>query len=269
MQPCHFFATSGCRLRTGCTKGSHDPSQVLNYLASIVCPICVKHGQCTAQGCTKSHAPEVIQRYKLERARQSGGRRHRASARLTESVVIIGCVFVVVFVGVLASATAPEDSNNTSTSQRDQKTTKHDQTDFAESFRLLRIKASQGDRDAEFQVGVMLRDGQGVERDYEAAARWFRRAAMQQHPRAQFNLGLMLQQGQGVKKDISEALGLFRRAAHQNHPEAQFHLGDMLENGRGVARDRGEALRWYTLASQQGFAMATAAWKKMRMQAGP
>jgi TPR repeat protein len=187
--------------------------------------------------------------------------------------VFTGCAFVgvlfLVSLVLFASATAPMDSTNASASQRDKTTTQHDPTDFAESFRLLRIKASQGDRDAEFQVGVMLRDGQGVEKDYEAAARWFRRAAMQQHPRAQFNLGLMLQQGQGVEKNISEALGLFRRAAHLNHPEAQFYLGDMLENGRGVARDREEAMRWYTLASQQGFAMATAALKKMRMQAKP
>ena len=91
----------------------------------------------------------------------------------------------------------------------------------------------------------------------------------QEHPRAQFNLGLMLQQGQGVEKDISEALVLFRRAAHLNHPEAQFHLGDMLENGRGVARDIEKATHWYTLASQQGYAKATAALKRMRMQARP
>jgi uncharacterized protein YegL len=74
MQVCHFFATTGCKHPMGCTKGSHDPSLVFPHLQSIVCHICVQHGKCTAKGCSKQHAPEVIERYKKELARQSSSR---------------------------------------------------------------------------------------------------------------------------------------------------------------------------------------------------
>jgi uncharacterized protein YegL len=70
MQVCHFFATTGCKFAAGCTKGSHDPSLVLPHLESIICHICVQHGKCTAKGCTKSHAPQVVQRYQQELAKR-------------------------------------------------------------------------------------------------------------------------------------------------------------------------------------------------------
>jgi hypothetical protein len=251
MQLCHYFATSGCKFGSTCTKGSHDATQaqVLTYLRSIACPICVKHGQCTARGCKKSHAPEVIQRLKSE----------EPSPHAAGIITLFLCILFLFAVSgafkQLDDATAPKDSANTS---------QHGPTDFAEAFRLCHLKAAQGDHDAEFDLGVMLRDGRGVEKDNAQAVQWFRRAATQGHSRAQFSLGLMLQEGQGVAKDLVEAVGLFRRAAHQNLPEAQFHLGDMLENGRGVARNRKEAKSLYDNASQQGFTKATAALKRMQ-----
>ena len=89
MQVCHFYATTGCKFGNVCTKGSHDPSLVLSHLDSIVCHICVQHGKCTAQGCTKSHAPQVLDRYKQElakrgpvaRAAPTGGKHRPPSAK--------------------------------------------------------------------------------------------------------------------------------------------------------------------------------------------
>jgi Mg-chelatase subunit ChlD len=83
MQVCHFFATSGCRqsAATGCTSGAHDASLVFPYLQSIVCPICVQHGACTAKGCTKQHSPQVVNRYRQELANQASAK----SARSTPS----------------------------------------------------------------------------------------------------------------------------------------------------------------------------------------
>jgi hypothetical protein len=256
MQLCHYFATSGCKFGSTCSKGSHDATQaqVLAYLWSIACPICVKHGHCTARGCKKSHAPEVIQRLKSVTESETSWGGFYIKVFLC-SFLFFFAVKVFMVLTPLDAATAPKDSANTS---------QHGPTDFAEAARLCRLKAAQGDHDAEFDLGVMLREGRGVEKDNEQAVQWFRRAATQGHSRAQFSLGLMLQEGQGVAKDLTEALGLFRRAAQQNHPEAQFYLGDILENGRGVARDRKEAKYWYDAASQQGFTKATAALKRMQ-----
>ena len=46
-------------------------------------------------------------------------------------------------------------------------------------------------------------------------------------PGAQYNLGVMYDQGDGVTEDHAEALRWYRLAAEQGHAEAQFNLGVM------------------------------------------
>ena len=49
----------------------------------------------------------------------------------------------------------------------------------------------QGNANAQFRLGYMYPDGQGVPQDYEAAAAWYRKAAEQGNKWAQYLLGLM------------------------------------------------------------------------------
>ncbi len=51
---------------------------------------------------------------------------------------------------------------------------------------------------------------------------------------AQYNLGLMYVNGEGVPEDDVEAVRLFRLAADQGLAEAQTNLGLMYDNGSGV-----------------------------------
>ena len=73
---------------------------------------------------------------------------------------------------------------------------------------------------------------------------------------AQFHLGVMFDNGQGVAQDFAEAVRLYSLAAAQGHAYAQLSLGLMFENGEGVAQDTAEAIRWYRLAAEQGHAGA-------------
>ena len=52
-------------------------------------------------------------------------------------------------------------------------------------------------------------------------------------PTAQFNLGFMYDEGQGVPQDYAEALKWYRLAAAQGFAKAQFLLGVMYAKGRG------------------------------------
>lgn len=49
---------------------------------------------------------------------------------------------------------------------------------------VLRTKAEQGDKDAQFN-GVMYAKGEGVSKDYVEAVRWYRKAAEQGQAEAQ------------------------------------------------------------------------------------
>ena len=65
----------------------------------------------------------------------------------------------------------------------------------------LKLSAEQGDADAQYNLGVMYANGQGVEEDNEEAARLIGLAAEQGHVNAQFYLGVMYANGQGVEED--------------------------------------------------------------------
>jgi len=66
---------------------------------------------------------------------------------------------------------------------------------------------------------------------------------------AQFNLGIMYYNGQGVLQDTNKALNWFHKAAEQGDVDAQFNLGHMYYNGQGVLQDSNQALHWFIRAN--------------------
>ena len=51
--------------------------------------------------------------------------------------------------------------------------------DYATALRELTPLAKQGDADAQYNLGLMYRNGQGVPQDYKTAVKWYRLAAEQ------------------------------------------------------------------------------------------
>jgi len=84
---------------------------------------------------------------------------------------------------------------------------------YATALRLLRPLADQGDAHAQFNLGVMYAEGQGVPQDYAEAAKWYRLAADQGHAQAQYNLGLWYATGGGGAQDAVSAHMWFNLAA--------------------------------------------------------
>jgi TPR repeat protein len=87
----------------------------------------------------------------------------------------------------------------------------------------MRKAAEAGDADAQYDLGLMYHDGEGVPEDYVEAVKWFRKAAEQGHAAAQFYLGIAYHGGVGVPKDDAEAVKWLRKAAEQGHARAQFY----------------------------------------------
>lgn len=61
----------------------------------------------------------------------------------------------------------------------------------------------------------------------------FTKAACEGHAEAQRNLAIMFKNGQGVAQNDVEAVRWLEKAAKQGHPMAQRNLAIMLEAGRG------------------------------------
>jgi TPR repeat protein len=61
--------------------------------------------------------------------------------------------------------------------------------------------------------------------DLNEAVKWFRRAADQRDATAQFYLGVMYSEGQGVPQNYAEAAKWYRLAADRGDAQAQYNLG--------------------------------------------
>ena len=82
---------------------------------------------------------------------------------------------------------------------------------------------------------------------------WYRLAAEQGNAKAQYNLGWMYVNGEGVAENYRKAIKSFSRS----NAGAQYNLGLMYAKGYGVVADNREAVKWYRTAAKQGLCKGT------------
>jgi len=132
-----------------------------------------------------------------------------------------------------------------------------DRTNAADDdFDTLTKLAEQGDAAAQLNLGLMYKDGRGVQRDDTEAVKWFSKAAEQGKSDALQLVGFMYARGTGVAQDDGEAVKWYRKAAEQDHIVAQFKLGVMYAKGRGAPQDYAMAYAWFNVAAANGFERA-------------
>ena len=124
--------------------------------------------------------------------------------------------------------------------------------DPSERFAYFMQRARAGNPQAELAVAVQYAKGEGISRDYVAAAKWFQTAADAGVTRAQYDLGVLYEHGRGVPLDYTQAVNWYRRAAEGNHPLAQYNLAVAYTKGEGVTRNFFDAAMWYDRAALQG-----------------
>ena len=140
---------------------------------------------------------------------------------------------------------------------------------------MTKLASKQGDADSQNLLGWMYAKGYTYMGFVDISKRLqsgSSKAAEKDNACAQFYLGWMYDNGEGVPKDYKEAAKWYRKAAEQeshsivseyelfskigfrsemydiNIHKAQYHLGLMYENGRGVLKDHKEAVKRYKKA---------------------
>ncbi len=97
--------------------------------------------------------------------------------------------------------------------------------DYQAAYNTMRSLAETADHAyAQYYVGMMYLNGQGVTQSYEDAATWFRKAAEHGIPQAQNKLATLYNNGQGLPRDYEFAYAWYAAAAAQNHAKAQEAL---------------------------------------------
>ena len=137
--------------------------------------------------------------------------------------------------------------------------------DYATALAEFTPLAEVGLVTAQYYLGRMYQNGEGVLRNYAEAIKWYRRAAEAGgaspqtlsaylfRPRAQSELGRMYANGKGVLQDYVAAARWYRLAAEAGIAEAQNRLGGMYERGEGVPQDYRLSYMWFNLAAAQGY----------------
>jgi uncharacterized protein len=99
---------------------------------------------------------------------------------------------------------------------------------YEAALRILGPLAESGDARAQFILGVMYSEGQGVPQDYTEAGKWYGLSGWQGYAQAQYNLGLWYAQGEGGAQDYVRAHMWFNLAA------ARFPPSDILSRSAAV-----------------------------------
>jgi len=123
-----------------------------------------------------------------------------------------------------------------------------EQRDWPTALKGFKILAEEGNPEAQFKLGYMLRNGRGVEKDFPASVFWYRKAATAGHVRAQNYLAISLELGRGVEKNLSEASQWYLRAAKQDNLNAMHWIAKAHLDGIGMKQDYLTAYIWFTLA---------------------
>jgi hypothetical protein len=141
--------------------------------------------------------------------------------------------------------------------------------DLAAAARLWEPLAVNGDPRAQYNLGYLHANGQGVARDYPRAIGWYTRAAHQGFAPAQFNLGVLLSGHEGITPDYPAALAWYHKAAAQGDADAQYNLGVACASGQGVPVDFVAAWRWYSQAAGRGHAGARRTLESLEVEMTP
>ena len=81
------------------------------------------------------------------------------------------------------------------------------------------------------------------------------------------NLGMMLENGRGTEKDVGQAVELYRKAVGPNHSTEMVALGWLYGNGKAVKRDparrRGSIASLRSSASRKGCTTLPVSWRRV------
>jgi len=117
----------------------------------------------------------------------------------------------------------------------------------------LKQQSLQGDKNAQYALGVMYQNGDGVFKDPAKAVNLFEQSAKQGHIDSQNSLSQMYLEGTDIGQNYKLALKWTKKLIEYGNAEGQNRAGDMYRNGWGVNKDEKEAAKWYKNAAAQGY----------------
>lgn len=136
--------------------------------------------------------------------------------------------------------------------------TKQEPPELEKAYALMRSEAEAGNGLAMHDLGKMLLNGLGCEKDEMAAQSWFSQAhdAFLQMERTdkrpsywQYRIGKLYSYGYGVEQNYTASAQWFAKATAGGSPFAAYALGGQYYRGQGVEQDFEKAFSLFTMAA--------------------
>jgi len=116
------------------------------------------------------------------------------------------------------------------------------------SLDALQASADQGDANCLNLLGLLYREGLGVEKSEDKAFEIIMQSAKKEFPAAEFNIGRFYMIGTGCDIDFDKAIYWLTIAADHGNERAAYALGYMYFKGFGVPQDYKKAISWFELS---------------------
>ena len=130
------------------------------------------------------------------------------------------------------------------------------QANFAEAVRTLEPAARTGDKDAQFELGLLYYNGKGVPENEKRAVELLTASANAGHVDAMYQLGNAFTFGKDTPRLVADtdiaAAEWYYKAAKKGSADAQYSLGLLFMAGKGVERNDKEASYWMQEAAKGG-----------------
>lgn len=123
--------------------------------------------------------------------------------------------------------------------------------DWEKAFQLYEQAAEQGNAEAQYWIGVLLRD-----EDIQKSVEYFEKSAENRYPNGEYELAQCYYNGTGKNQNKEVAFQWYEKAAEQGNAASQYILGTFYLNGEIVDKNIKMVKKYYKAAAYNGSAEA-------------
>ena len=123
--------------------------------------------------------------------------------------------------------------------------------DYETATFYLSFYASNGDSVAQYNMGLLYRDGLGVEKNPKVALSWFYLAAQQRHMLSNFAIAKLMEKHTDLAEIKKGRLHFLQEAAFLGHAIAPLEIGNFYYLRQETDYDLVRAMVWWILSSDR------------------
>ena len=124
--------------------------------------------------------------------------------------------------------------------------------DFKKAAYYLSYFASNGDDVAQYNMGILYRDGLGVEKNNKVALSWFLLSAEQNNMLANYAIAKLIEDTEDLDQLEKNAIDYFKEAAFLGHAIAPLEIGNFYFSRQNAPEDLVRAFIWWSLSFERG-----------------